>query len=307
MKPRSVAPVLLFLIALAPAASCQARGAVAPDPALSGRIERLVDTFLTSEDEVVKASARAEAREIFEREGIPAQARVGDSAAYGFVVVNMLGQPQDVRARFFKTLQQPEVRADVPADAIAFATARRRQTDIEERYKARTPSDPALRDQIARLIKEDQAVRQTEGFDVEKMAAADGRTAGPLKAIFDQHGVPTYDMAGVQAAKDFVILVQHMSPEFRRAVLPKLKDNVDAGQADPGIYALVYDRTQRDQGRNQLYGQQLECTKAGVIDVAPLDDAASVNTRRADLGLMRLELYTKVIRLTSPACGAFHK
>ena len=148
-------------------------------------------------------------------------------------------------------------------------------------------------------------VRHTAGFDFEKMGEVDRRTAGPLKAILDKYGVPTYAMVGVQAARDFVIMVQHQAPEFRAATLPKLKANVAAGEADPGVYALVYDRTQRDQGKNQLFGQQLECTKANVIDVAPLDDAATVNVRRAELGLIRLELYTRVIRQNSPPCGAF--
>ena len=70
-------------------------------------------------------------------------------------------------------------------------------------------------------------------------------------------------MVGVQAAKDFVIMVQHQPPEFRLAVLPKLKANVDAGQADPGTFAMVYDRTQRDQGKDQLYEATGVCDREG--------------------------------------------
>ena len=88
--------------------------------------------------------------------------------------------------------------------------------------------------------------------------------------------MPTYDMVGV-AAKDFVVMVQHQSPEFRRAVLPKLKANVDLGQAEPGTYAAVYDRSQRDQGKNQLYGEQLECASGKALEEAPMDDKANVN------------------------------
>jgi hypothetical protein len=149
------------------------------------------------------------------------------------------------------------------------------------------------------------AVRERMGFDLKKMEEVDRRTAGPLKAIFDRYGVPTYDMVGVQAAKDFVVMVQHQPPEFRLAVLPKLKANVDAGQGELGTYAMVYDRTQRDQGKNQLYGQQLECASGKTLDVAPIDDAKNVNLRRAELGLMRLELYARLVRLNSPdLCGS---
>jgi len=87
-------------------------------------------------------------------------------------------------------------------------------------------------------------------------------------------------------------------------VLPKLKANVDADQADPGMYAMVYDRTQRDQGKNQLYGQQLQCANGKALDVAPIDDETNVNTRRAELGLMRIDLYARLVRLSSPdICG----
>jgi hypothetical protein len=230
---------------------------------------------------------------------------VGDAAAYGFVLLNMLGQPPEFRRQFFTRMQEAATPGGLPQDALAFAEARRRQTEIEERYSAHSPSHPELRDQISRLLKDDQAVRQKEGFDLEKMAQADRRTARPLKAIFDRYGVPTYDMVGVQAAKDFVVMVQHQPPAFRGAVLPKLKVNVDAGQAEPGSYATVYDRTQRDQGENQLYGQQLECATGKSLEVAPMDDATKVNARRAEFGLMRLELYARIVRLNSPdVCGS---
>jgi hypothetical protein len=299
---------LLLVVVLGPIAEACARRETATtekDTALAARIEHLVETFLTSDDEVKNGSALSDAREIFEREGIPSMAKVGDAAAYGFVLINMLGQPPEFRREFFARVQEAATRDGLPQDALAFAEARRRQTEVEERYRAHTPSHPELRNQISQLLKDDQAVRGREGFDLRKMKEADRRTAGPLKAIFDRYGVPTYDMVGVQAAKDFVVMVQHQPPEFRLAVLPKLKANVDAGQADPGTYAMVHDRTQRDQGKNQLYGQALECATGKALDVAPIDDATNVNVRRAELGLMRLELYSRLVRLNSPdLCGS---
>ena len=49
------------------------------------------------------------------------------------------------------------------------------------------------------------------------MTEADQKTAGPINAFLLRYGVPTYDMVGVEAAKNFVVMVQHQSPEFRRA------------------------------------------------------------------------------------------
>jgi hypothetical protein len=80
---------------------------------------------------------------------------------------------------------------------------------------------------------------------------------------------------------------------------------VEAGQADASTFAMVYDRSQRDHGRNQLYGQQLECAAGETLKVAPLDDAAHVDMRRAQLGLMRIDIYEELTRAGSPdVCGA---
>jgi len=279
--------------------------AAARDVALAAQIEQLVETFLTTDDDGKREAALSQARGIFERDGVPTLADVGDSAAYQFVLINMLGQPPEFRLRFFAGVRNSAARHQLPADAVTFAEARQRLTEIDIRYAKATPSHPELRDQIEQLSKDDQAVRQKEGFDIEKMAEADRKIAEPLDGIFARHGVPTYDMVGVQATRDFIVMVQHQSPEFRRRVLPKLKANVDAGQADPGMYAMVYDRTQRDQRLKQLYGEQLECSAGKTLELAPLAEPATVNVRRARLGLMRLEIYTRLVRLHSPdVCGS---
>lgn len=298
--------VVALLVAMAGLCACSGRH-VAPsqttsdDITLKARLEQLVEKFLTSADD---GPVMSEARAIYEQEGIPTVASVGDSAAYGFILINMLGQPVDLRRQFQDELQTMAGRGVLPADAFAFAHARRRMTEIESRYKTHTSSHPELRDRITALLKNDQAVRQKDDFDPKKLQQTDRRTAGPLTEIFEQYGVPTFDAVGVQAANDFIVMVQHQPPAFRAAVLPKLKTNVDTGQADPASYAMVYDATLRDEGKNQLYGQRLECTAGRVLEVAPLDDPANVNARRAEMGLMRLELYVRLVRQQSPdLCG----
>ena len=302
MRNRAGGFWIIAALAVMAAPGCSRRDTSPPqqDQALATRIEQLVDQLLAANDDATKNTVLAEARAIFERDGVPSVARVGDAAAYGFVLVNMLAQPPEFRRQFFPKVQEAATRRELPADALPFADARFRQTEIEDRYKGRTPSHPDLRDEILRLFKEDQAVRQREGFDFKKMEQMDRRTGRPLKAMFDRYGVPTYDMVGVQGARDFIVMVQHQPAEFRAVVLPKLKANVDAGQGDPGSYATVYDRTQRDQRKNQLYGQNFECGASKELEVAPLDEPASVNARRAELGLMRLELYGRLLRLHSP-------
>ncbi|HET9371257.1 MAG TPA: DUF6624 domain-containing protein [Vicinamibacterales bacterium] len=277
----------------------------ATDTALAERVERLVDTVLTADDDKTVAAAFAEAREIFERDGVLSVARVGDAPAYSFVFINLQKADPAFRAAFVVKVQDAASRGELPGDAAAFAEARRQQLDVEDRYASRPPANPELRDRISALVEADQAARPQGTPDLEKMAAADRKTAGPLKAIFDRYGVPTFELVGVRAAKDFVVMVQHQPAEFRRVVLPKLKNNVDAGQADPASYATVYDRTQRDQGKRQLYGQHFECAGGKDFEVAPMEDPDGVNLRRARLGLMRLEMYGELLRRYSPnACAA---
>ena len=155
------------------------------------------------------------------------------------------------------------------------------------------------------MVITDQAVRQKADFDPVKMQQVDREHQAALMSIFDTYGVPTYAMVGPEAASGFVTMVQHQPPEFRRRVLPKLKASVDAGQADPALHAMVYDRAARDAGRKQLYGENLECSLENpTLHRGPIEDEAHVNQRRAKVGLIRLEMYERLVVELSPAVCA---
>jgi hypothetical protein len=183
---------------------------------------------------------------------------------------------------------------EVPADVAAFYEARLRLERIKESADAHPPANPELRDEIESMAGRDQAVRELRGFDADVMTRVDRQNAAPLQAILDSVGVPTFSMVGPKAAGDFVMLIQHQPAQFRERALPGLKSNVETGEADPEGYALVYDRSQRDLGRKQLYGQQLECDAGKRMHEAPIEDEAHVNRRRAELGLIRVELYARI-------------
>jgi hypothetical protein len=96
-------------------------------------------------------------------------------------------------------------------------------------------------------------------------------------------------------------MIQHQSPDFRMKVLPKLKANVKAGQADPGSYATVFDRSQTDAGKKQMYGENLTCdSEHPTLHTGPIEDERNVNQRRAAIGLMRLELYVQLVVAMTP-------
>jgi hypothetical protein len=132
------------------------------------------------------------------------------------------------------------------------------------------------------------------------MNATDHQHSKALIAILDRYGVPTYSMVGPEAAGEFVIMIQHQSAAFRQRVLPKLKVDVKNGEVDPESYAMVYDRSHRDLGRNQLYGEQLECNAGQQMHEAPIEDEAHVDERRAELGLIRVELYAQIVKELTP-------
>src|SRR3954454_15743217 len=97
MRRCAAARRMMLLGALVPLVGCATQEApkADKDPALAARIEQLLETFLTSDDDAKNAAVLSDARAIFEREGIPSLAKVGDAAAYNFVLINMLGQPPD--------------------------------------------------------------------------------------------------------------------------------------------------------------------------------------------------------------------
>lgn len=298
-------PIVLILLIFLTACSKRNSSPTSADRDLAKNIDRLVDIVLTSDKDAETEKALSEAKAIFEREGIPAVHRVGDSASYGFVLIHMLAQAPDFRTKFIAKVRESALRHELPEDAVLFAEARLRQTEMTERFRNESPANPALREQLLRLYEKDQGVRRKEKFDAKRMEKTDSMLAGPLKTVFTRYGVPTYQMVGIEAANAFAVMVQHQSAEFRQAVLPKLKSNVDAGQADGGTYAMMYDRSQRDQGKKQLYGEQLECKQGRELSEAPIEDEANVNRRRAELALMRVDLYARLVRLNSPdICGA---
>jgi len=289
--------ILLFLFSLQPQSSANG----VEDPALSAKIEGLFQTVLTTDDEAKEALAVSQAKNIYTEHGLSSVSEVGDLPEYEFVVLLASEKlPLEFRTQVLTKVKEAAARRDIPSDSATFYEARLRLDKVKEEAKTHPPTNPALRDQIEGMFKVDQVVRQQQGFDPQKMAETDRQNAAPLQAILDKYGVPTFSMVGPEAAGEFVTMIQHQPGEFRRQVLPQLKAYVTAGEANPESYALVYDRSQRDVGKKQLYGQHLECKAGEKLHEAPIEDEAHVNQRRAELGLIRMELYARLVQETMP-------
>jgi hypothetical protein len=292
-------PLLLFLILVVPLESAKPPGNP-KDPALGARIKDLLHTELTSDEENSDAEDAA-VREILSKHGLPTIAEVGDEAAYDFVLL-LAGEKllPELQAQVLPKLRSAVAHHELPADAGVYYAVRVRLEETKRLARSHPPANPDLRDRIENLVKADQEVRAQKGFDATRMQATDARNSPALQEILDQYGVPTFSLVGPQAAADFVLMIQHQPARFRQQVLPKLKALVDAGQADPGSYALVYDLSQRDQDKKQLYGERLECGAGEKMHEAPIEDESHVNQRRAELGLMRVELYASLVAELMP-------
>jgi uncharacterized protein DUF6624 len=297
----------ICLVALAIAIALQPS---ARDAALAARIAQMFHAVVSLDDnDPQKTLAEADLHQIFTTRGIPTRDEVGDEAAYEFVLVLCSTGPMNARTSALLSVQAAQAKGVIPADAGVYCAARIKRDQLMAKALLRPPSNPALAKTIHDMFVRDQAVRQQKDFDAARMTQTDRELEAPLRAILDRYGVPTYAQVGVEAASQFVTMIQHQPAEFRKKALPKLKASVDAGQADASSYATVYDRSQRDDGRNQLYGQYLECNDTSPeLHEAPIDDATGVNDRRARIGLMRMELYAHLVIEVSPQmCGARSK
>jgi hypothetical protein len=274
-----------------------------PDQALAARIREMTNQMLLSQSDSEESAIDKAVQEIYARHGLLATPEVGDEAAYDFVFL-LTNQPRAFQTEVLRSLELPGVEHRLPTDAVTFFRTRFRLDGIKSKSQDKPPSNLALRDAINKLYESDQAARQKEGFDPERLAATDRMHSEQLQAIFKKYGVPTFDMVGPEAAGHFVIMIQHQSPQMRDLVLPALRAGVEAGQADPESYALVYDLSQLDKGKKQRFGERLVC-QSGKLHEAPIEDEEHVNQRRAEIGLMRIELYSYLVaRIMPQMCSA---
>jgi hypothetical protein len=128
------------------------------------------------------------------------------------------------------------------------------------------------------------------------MEAVDSANLAWLKPLLQSYGWPTRAVLDSESIQAVFLLVQHADrdPAFQAAMLPKLDSAYHAGDIDGQSLALLTDRVAKAQGRPQVYGTQTTFKgREPVID--PIADSASVDARRAALGLPPLVVYKRVL------------
>lgn len=115
-----------------------------------------------------------------------------------------------------------------------------------------------------------------------------------VKNIIDTYGWLGPDKVGQQGATTIFLVIQHADSLTQVMYLPKMREAVKNGKAQPGNLALLEDRVLTNQGKKQIYGSQVRHNEqTGKNEFFPIQDEANVNKRRASVGLQPLEEYAK--------------
>lgn len=175
------------------------------------------------------------------------------------------------------------------------------------RSAAVSPHDDVLRRDLLARVKTDQAVRfdlmhkQQQGLspdslDFERLLAVDTANTAWLKGVIASRGWPGRSIVGADAANAAFLLVQHADRDtaFQARVLPLLERAYTMGDAEGQHVALLTDRIAVARGLPQVYGSQADITGGRVV-LKPISDSASVDARRARIGLAPLATYVRLL------------
>jgi len=167
--------------------------------------------------------------------------------------------------------------------------------------KRNVAQKPELRDELMRMMEEDQAARRAAGAagfkDAaanERMKAIDVKNTARMKEIIAQEGWPTKTLVGERASKAAWLLVQHadLDPAFQKQCLPLLEKTVAAGEGSAKDLAYLTDRVLVAEGKPQRYGTQFHNVEGKLVP-RPIEDEANVDARRAAVGLGTMAEYTE--------------
>lgn len=165
-------------------------------------------------------------------------------------------------------------------------------------------ASPALRRELLRLDRVDAALRarwvasRFADRAVERDLEQLGRAALVwLYVVVEEHGWPGRALVGPRAASAAVRLVQHAEHDlaFRRRCLRLVRRAAVLGDLPWHHVAYLTDALRVCTGRKQVYGTKFH-DRDGVLVPLPIEGAASVDQRRATLGLPPLEVSTRQIR-----------
>ncbi|HJR08821.1 MAG TPA: DUF6624 domain-containing protein [Pyrinomonadaceae bacterium] len=130
---------------------------------------------------------------------------------------------------------------------------------------------------------------------VKSQDKIDARNIARLEEIIKQHGWPGKSSVGEEASKAAFLILQHSDLARQQKYLPLLKKAARKGDALPADVAMLEDRILVNRGKKQIYGTQVHSgpDTGGKLVLAPIENEADVDKRRASVGLRPLKEYLK--------------
>jgi hypothetical protein len=171
--------------------------------------------------------------------------------------------------------------------------------------------DKPLREELRRMVKDDQDARMTiieltkkkEQSDPEtlkkqheKCQELDRKHTARLKEIVAKHGWPGKSLVGTDGAHDAWLLVQHadLDRAFQKRCLELMEAAAAKDEVSRQDFAYLTDRVLVGEGKKQRFGTQFKEEKGAMVP-QPIEDEANVDKRRAAIGLPPLAEYKKTI------------
>lgn len=109
-----------------------------------------------------------------------------------------------------------------------------------------------------------------------------------------KYGWPGPDIIGTQGTATLWLVIQHSDLNTQLKYLPVIKEAAAKGYLDRGKVALLEDRIALRENKKQIYGSQIGFDdETGKYYVLPLMDPDSVDKRRTEVGLGKLQDYVK--------------
>jgi hypothetical protein len=165
-----------------------------------------------------------------------------------------------------------------PTDVSSVAAVR---AELEEMFE----TDQSHRREVIELEKKHGRDSKEVKEAWAKQKAIDAHNIRRLEAIVEKHGWPGSTLFGNKAATAAFLILQHSEISYQKKHLARVREAAAKGEVRASSLALLEDRVRLREGQKQIYGSQVTRNSAGEWEPLPLEDADTVDTRRAGVGL----------------------
>ncbi|MGN6341137.1 MAG: DUF6624 domain-containing protein [Ginsengibacter sp.] len=135
---------------------------------------------------------------------------------------------------------------------------------------------------------------------VHKQDSVDAINLKRVTFILDSIGYPKRQEYGDSAGLATFFVIQHADIKHQEKYLPLFKQAAKDGEIKWKNVVYMIDRVRLEKGEKQIYGTQIQPVKDPVTGyltdkamIAPIEDEAQVNERRAKVGLGTIEQEAK--------------